>query len=109
MKTTKEILTAARALIAKPEAWTQGALAREAPLAGGQVGVSSARATCWCAEGAVCVAIADLSDGAWGDAYNASVAALRAAMGDQPVHIFNDANGHPAVLAAYDRAIASAS
>jgi hypothetical protein len=45
-KTPKDVLVAARALIADPAHWTQGSYARDA--AGHRVGENSAEATCWC-------------------------------------------------------------
>ena len=49
--TTRDILIQARALIAKPEAWTQGTGARDAN--GEPIGVKHQDAVSWCATGAI--------------------------------------------------------
>jgi hypothetical protein len=110
MKTTREVLVAARALIARPEAWTQGALARTV-----ENGVASSVgdfATCWCAEGAV---VKVGGDEIWHEVeggrclYEQTLDALRVAAGGIAIHRFNDTHSHADVLAAFDRAIAAES
>ena len=132
MTTARDILTAARALIAQPEAWTQHAYARaNKDLVANRSGTpsvhfSSDRAVCWCSYGAVNRAgygggefmplmtshrIAEI---------NLAKQALARAMGGRPfddeleadwklcnIAKFNDAEGrtHAEVLAAFDRAI----
>ena len=49
--TPRELLVAARAIIARPEAWTQGTGARDA--AGEPIGVEHPDAVSWCATGAL--------------------------------------------------------
>lgn len=97
--TPLEILKAARELIAVPERWTQGALAKAYD--GESLWYGDNRATCFCAEGAlkrVC-----LSDG---DSYDAYMELSDAA--GMPAHHFNDSHTHPEVIALFDRAITAA-
>lgn len=54
MPKISETLTAARAIIADPATWTQGALARDA--SGNAVSIRSTSAVCFCAGGAVALA-----------------------------------------------------
>ena len=49
--TSRDLLVEARSLIARPEAWTQGAAARDAD--GEPVGVEHEDAVSWCATGAI--------------------------------------------------------
>lgn len=106
--TTREILIAARALIATPERWTQGDRARDA--AGAPIDPCDPRAVCWCISGALEAADPSGSDM---DGFIGAALALekvivglghRAAIGD-----FNDApeRTHAEVLAAFDKAIAA--
>ena len=53
--TPRDLLVEARALIARPEAWTQGAAARDAD--GEPVGVEHEDAVSWCATGALNCAV----------------------------------------------------
>lgn len=118
MKTTKEILIAARALIEDPKHWTREALARDAH--GLKVSTRDESAVCFCGAGAVsriCKLEFD-PDGSgkteWQRAYNEATERLRVANGTNIINI-NDGlgwcdkegqGGHAAVLAAFDKAIA---
>ena len=53
--TARDILIEARSLIAKPEAWTQGAGARDSD--GEPIGVEHRDAVAWCATGAINCAV----------------------------------------------------
>ena len=96
--TALEVLKAARELISRPEAWTQGVWARDA--SGEKVLSTSREAVCWCALGAVTrsacnaleqeVAFTELRQGTTGFG----------GIGD-----FNDQSSHGEVLALFDRAI----
>jgi hypothetical protein len=95
-----EILKAARELIAKPERWTRGVIARA-----GTVPLTSAMgegATCWCAMGAVdkCAGGPDCSAPA--------LDLLYPIIPGCGIAQFNDSHDHPEVLALFDRAIAKA-
>lgn len=94
--TPREILTAARALIAEPERWTQGAYARDA--AGVPVDDSAETAICWCASGA----LFKFSSLPGADRARSAVASIVG-----PIPDFNDHHTHAEVLAAFDKAIAS--
>lgn len=133
MTTARDILTAARALIAPPEAWTVGAYARRKdrsyekpaknPLNMAAVHFSSSEAVCFCSYGAI-----NRAGYGGGDASaqrNAEITlakhALARAMGGKPfaeerieadwalatIAKFNDADGrtHAEVLSAFDKAI----
>jgi hypothetical protein len=95
-----EILKAARELIAKPERWTRGYVARA-----GAVPLTSAMdvgATCWCAMGAV-----DKSAG--GPDFSApALDLLYPMLPGCGIAEFNDSHDHAEVLSLFDRAIASA-
>jgi hypothetical protein len=101
MTTTREVLVAARALIAEPSRWLQGCYARDE--AGAEVALHSPHATCFCAEGAVL----RVSPPGLGAEF---VAALQeTGMRTRwSAHRFNDANSHASILAAFDRAIEAA-
>lgn len=104
MTTTRDTLVAARALIAEPEAWTQGAFAKRAD--GGNTAAIAPAAICWCARGAIEMA----SRGSF-ENENAAVYAFQKA-NDTPSFIaeWNDApeRTHAEVIAAFDRAIEAA-
>jgi len=97
--TTLEALKAARALIADPSHWTQGALARNAR--GNRVRPWSEHAVRWCAEGAS-IRVCGPNFGLRGRL----VGVLFGDGADAP-WVVNDDQGHAAVLAMYDRAIAA--
>lgn len=97
--TPKEILIAARAKIEAPERWTQGKFARAKN--GACIGPQTAGAVRWCSIGAI-ISVGDLP----------SYDLLLAAIGGEwnTVAEWNDAPNrtHAEVLAAFDRAIATA-
>lgn len=95
------VLRQARALIEKPEHWTQGAFARDALRR--QVRSFDAMAVCWCAVGAV-GRVHPTDD----STHSEALAALLRAVPGCSVAGFNDApvRTHAEVLALYDRAIA---
>lgn len=101
--TAAEILRAARDLISDPKKWTIGNDARSAT--GRSVMANSPRAVCWCAQGAVHRAGADL------DAERQAFIALRRAARrfdpgfSEPFEV-NDGCGHEATLMMFDYAIA---
>lgn len=99
--TTVEILRAARALIATPDQWTQGTVARDKN--GRRAHPESPAARQWCAAGA-CIAT-----GA-GIAAGCALDAVARSKGHLFVTAFNDDpdTTHTDVLALYDRAIALA-
>lgn len=111
MKTTLEILVAARALISDPERWTQYRSARRAN--GNPVCPTSEKAVCFCADGAVRKYF-------WDDVMllHPAIKFLNSAAlllyGSSPIEI-NDGyfkiphtTPHQAILNIYDRAIALA-
>ena len=85
-------LKAIRALIAKPESWTQGANARDAD--GYSVAATSNKAVCWCLSGAF-------------SKESAHDTGARDALDLKPgkMIIFNDNHTHAEVLAMLDRSI----
>jgi hypothetical protein len=98
--TTLEILTAARALLAEPERWTQREYARNS--SGFPVGACDPSATCFCMIGAI--------KRAGGFEYDARIpldviAHLRAAIATRDQTNWNDTRSHADVLRAMDRAI----
>lgn len=95
----REVLIMARALIAKPEHWTKRSYARG--LSGESVDAGSRNAVCWCSVGAI--DRISLVDG------GRALDALSTAMGGGGITSFNDSSDHATVLAAFDRAIESAS
>ncbi len=101
-----QLLQDARALIADPKNWTQGAYARDKD--GINVGTSSPQAVCFCGNGALMHAHAMAEPGlgyqaAW-DAMDALGCTARRVHG-LAVESVNDRLGHPAVLALYDLAM----
>ena len=95
MQTVKEILIAARAIIADEENWTQGAYAKDKD--GMSSGVICSNAVCFCSIGAIRKITISPFD---------AMAVLRNHMGDSII-LFNDGHTHKEVLAAWDEAIAS--
>lgn len=99
MKTAKQILIAARQLIAKPEHWTQIEIARK-PNGDGTLSTDP-NAVCWCAYGAMCKV---------GDCYVDALETSRAIMiteVGEAIGTFNDTHTHAEVLAKFDEVIAS--
>lgn len=105
MKTTKQILIEARAVIALPEHWTQEHCARNAKGDPAPSGYDS-DAVCWCSVGAL--------EKVMGVDYfhyrSHGPKSLLDSVVPSGVGIigFNDGNTHAEVLAAFDRAIESA-
>lgn len=109
--TPVEILKAARELIAKPERWTRGCMARDE--LGNHVGVDDPEATCWCALGAISKASCCKDDDEWWiaaipaeEVVRRKIVALGFTM--PAISSFNDSHDHAEVLALFDAAIASA-
>lgn len=103
---TIEILTAARALLEKPEAWCQGQSAKDAK--GKRVRWESDAACSWCVLGAVSRALGHK----WTPMdYSAAVTALGAQTRPFSPQGWNDRSErtHADVLALFDKAIAAAS
>lgn len=100
--TASEVLRKARALIDKPESWTQGAYARTAD--GKDLPPKDEQACAWCILGAV-HQVAD-GGGVSVDAIETLVKALPTATAHLPN--FNDTHTHAEVLSLFDRAIAAA-
>lgn len=103
MKTTKEILVEARALIATPDRWTQHHQARNAN--GDLTSAMSAEAVCWCGWGAVW----NVSFGADEDRIIAAEDALSKQTPSLHFPGWQDHVGrnHAEVLEVFDRAIAA--
>ena len=95
MQTVKEILSAARAIIANEENWTQGRYAKDKD--GSSIGVNCSSAVCFCSIGAIYKITMSPSH---------AMEVLRKHMGDS-IMAFNDGHTHKEVLAAWDEAIAS--
>lgn len=101
--TPVEILTKARALIEKPENWTQYVYARD--IYGNPIVALEKEAACFCSYGAVdrvagseeiaATALGPLGDAAW-------------AVGKMSVSMVNDRSDHPTVLRMFDLAISKA-
>jgi hypothetical protein len=99
--TTAEVLQKARDLIADESRWTHGYYARDEQ--GFDVEPNEPSATCWCALGAVYHVLDTTEDEALD-----GPAAIKALYLDERVPVeINDVDGHEAVLALYDRAIAA--
>lgn len=109
VKTTKEILIAARALIERPEAWTQEVFAEDVD--GVAVDPHYRGAVCWCASGAISAATYDGLTGEHPGAVVARravwVAMLAMDRSSSSLYEFNDSHPHTTVLAAFDKAIAA--
>lgn len=102
MNTTATILKAARDLIAKPENWTTGGLARNTD--GVFVSVASLDAVCFCALGAIDKVSEDMA------ARSLAYERLRDALGEgrRMVATFNDSSSHSEVLDLFSKAIKAA-
>jgi hypothetical protein len=97
-KTTLEVLLEARALIAKPENWTQQAVARDR--FGNGTSVLAENAISFCALGALCRAHGNEM---WaGRAFTPLSEEMR-----PNIPTFNNSRTHADVLAAFERAIAA--
>ena len=97
LQTPSTVLRAAADLLAKPGAWTQGALARGATRR--PTMALSKRAVCWCAKGAMAAV-------SWyGETYFAALGALEVVAGDSIVD-WNDTPGRTQeeVVAAFHKA-----
>ncbi len=106
--TPKEILINARALIADPENWIHGELAKNNQ--GQTVNVSAPDATCFCTAGALIKACGGYPD----DAHHEALSVISSVVGGdyglrlyEAIYDFNDSASHAEVLEAFDRAIAS--
>lgn len=109
MKTTKELLIEARALIADPKHWTQGAYARDEQ--GRNVSEHSSRAVCYCSVGALLCAVR--TDACYGSGNNYVKArnylnGAARALGSSGIMVLNDSSTHEVVLVAFDVAIKGA-
>lgn len=96
--TTKEVLIAARAKIAKPEQWTQGYYAKDA--AGIEANPFSTEAACYCVLGVL------HASAVGGFSFSNAVDAIRDQI-DCAISTWNDnpSRTHAEVLAVFDRAI----
>lgn len=99
--TTLEILRAARALIAQPGRWCQGALARN--LSNAEVSCFSGEACAHCATGATSIAAGD-HEGSY--AADTALTTTAQDMGFEDAVDLNDATDLPTVLAMFDATIA---
>lgn len=101
-------LKAARSLIEDPKRWTKGVLARPSRDAGVSCWPSDEQATCWCALGA-----ALRIGGSKGSTPTPRYQAIADALDEQvpyergDVAEVNDEDGHAAILALFDKAIAA--
>ena len=100
MSAELQILKRGRALIANPDAWTQGVFARDS--AGYEVSSVDAEAVCFCSLGATSRATGSGRAQIWAKAAAALV--NECLFGN--LAEFNDSSTHAAVLAMWDRAIA---
>lgn len=100
MRTAADVLRMARALVERPELWTQGAYSRDADGVGDPDKVNI---VCRCAEGAIMDAYAEDEVAAGTTAWSI----LQEIVGDQSIPTWNDAPGrtHTEILAAFDLAI----
>lgn len=96
-----DVLKAARALIEKPENWTQGAMSRNADGSGHWWDAEGA--TCFCLMGAIARAAARRGSRAQG-----AIVAIRSVIGSHLIAAYNDIHTHDEIIAALDRAIARA-
>lgn len=102
---TSEALIQAKALIADPKNWTQGAYARNEN--GDRRWSNDEDAVCFCSLGAmsrVTTQLEDRNDCRGNDIYYFGTRILETAM-EEPVSIFNDEHDHSEVMAAWDKAI----
>ena len=110
--TTRELLIAARDLIASPGAWTQGTYARNA--LGESTPLQGADAVCWCASGAVLKVLEDESwDDSSGSLWDIGLRLMQDVIETQSmmtVPTWNDEESrtHGEVLAMFDSAIEAA-
>ena len=102
MLSIKQLLIAARALIEKPEHWTQEVHARDS--AGNKVSPNSSKAVCFCAHGA----LVRVFNKTYGLEEEKATAYLKKQTGTA-IWTFNDSHTHEEVLNVFDKAIASAS
>ena len=115
--TPRDILIEARALIARPETWTQGAGARDAD--GEPIGVEHQDAVAWCATGAINCAVYRHADSLdippalqrnrerAGTILTGTVRALT--LGHyQETTTYNDATNHGCIVHTFDIAIRTA-
>ncbi len=103
---TKEILIAARELIADKSRWTQGTLARNVE-GNPEHCVQGKTAVCFCAAGAVMHCATGEDEEEWIGAWSALDAAAFSLYGGRDVAGVNDKLGHEAVLKVYDHAISN--
>ena len=115
--TPRDLLVEARTLIARPEAWTQGAAARDAD--GEPVGVEHEDAVAWCATGAINCAMYRHADSLEippplqrvrnqaGTILTDTVRALTLGHYTEAT-TYNDATNHGCIVLAFDIAIADA-
>ena len=98
----KDILVAAKALISKPENWTQEVCARDA--FGMPVASNDGAAICWCSIGAINRVEHSGKD------YNHALTTLESLVPHGSIPSFNDFpdRKHEEILALFDRAIAEA-
>ena len=104
----KQVLINARALIADPAHWTRGELACTAE--GQSVAWCDPSATKWCAQGAIYRAAYDLvadQKEATRIGNGAAKSICRPRRLFMSLTIINDRQGHAAVLAAFDKALAA--
>ena len=107
--TASEVLRKARALIEKPENWTQRVRARDAN--GFETGVLAPTAAAWYSDGALGEVCCRAEQKTWFQDMRAAQAQLdRAAqeLGSKTYVGFNDTHTHAEVLSLFDRAIAAA-
>jgi len=109
-QTVKDVLVAARELIAVPERWTQNALARDA---GGRMRSAESRgAVSWCAYGALIRQAGGPTTATVAAADKLSVAASainpKQYRGQDSFLTLNNKSDHPTVLRMFDLAIAEA-
>ena len=104
----RDVLIAARALLAKRGNWTRGYFAVDS--AGNEVLANSPKACKWCALGALGKVVDHGSHADFNGAQDACEALRQALDGEWPAQV-NDSrekgNGLRAILAGYDRAIAA--
>lgn len=101
MKTDKQLLIEGRAIISNPDNWVRLDFAKNAE--GFAVDENDEGAVCFCSWGAL-----SRAQGHFVDSNSSVLNTLSIAMGDSVAN-FNDTHTHEEVLAAWDKAIASAS
>ena len=97
-----QVLRKARELISDPARWTQGAYARDE--SGFEVSSTWEAACCWCALGAIIKTAREMKArvGVTTDV----ISTLYRHSAGRPVFEVNDKEGHAAVLALFDKALA---